>query len=91
MSASMRRLLLGTVALLSSCAAPQRKEHPIVNLAVFDLNCPKAQLTYAQIDEKNWGVAGCGQRVRYVEMCRRNQYNLEECQWVSNGSTAPQK
>jgi hypothetical protein len=78
-------ILLGV--LTSGCAA-QTKEHPIVNMAVFDLNCPKPQLTYTQLDQKNWGIVGCGRRIRYVEVGRKSGYGIyatEDCQWVSNG------
>jgi hypothetical protein len=86
----LAKIVVGGVALLASSCATQRREHPIVNMAVFDLNCPKPQLTYTQLDDKNWGVAGCGRRVRYVKVCRKSGYGMyysEDCQWVANGSS----
>lgn len=72
--------------LASACATPQRVEHPVVRMASFDLKCPKDQLGFMEIDEKTWGVEGCGKRARYVEICQRSgMYGLnQECQWIAN-------
>jgi len=75
--------------LTGACAtAPaQKKDHPIVGMAVFDLNCPKEQLSYQKLDDGTWGVIGCGQRTKYVQLCSQGSHNVlvgEECRWVRN-------
>lgn len=88
---SIRRLALmltTCMTLAGACAAPQKKvEHPIVRMAQFDLNCPREQLSYTQIDEGTWGVVGCGRRTKYVRVCRQVGEGWllhDECRWVAN-------
>lgn len=74
--------LLCALVLQGACATPQQ-EHPIVGMAAFDFNCPKEQLRYTQISRESWGVSGCGQRARYVQICEGRGF-ARRCQWVAN-------
>lgn len=70
-----------------ACATPRQVEHPIVPMAVFDLNCPKTQLAFTQIDEGTWGVTGCGRRSKYLRICHSTgglYFSGEECRWIAN-------
>jgi hypothetical protein len=70
-----------------ACAETQRREHPIVRMAEFDLNCPKNQLSFTQIDAGTWGAVGCGKRTKYVRLCRQvgtGVFVEDECRWVAN-------
>jgi hypothetical protein len=76
-----------SMVLLAACAEEKPAQHPIVGMAQFDLNCPREQLRYFQIDSGTWGVDGCGQRTKYVQICRQVGYGLfthDECRWVRN-------
>jgi hypothetical protein len=56
-------------------------------MAAFDLQCPKAQLSYTQIDRGTWGVTGCGKQTKYVRLCRQvgSGWMIEDdCRWVQN-------
>jgi hypothetical protein len=81
---------LATAALLTGACAtspPPKKEHAIVKMAAFDLNCPKEQLSFQEIDSGTWGVVGCGRRTKYVRICRQlgsGVYESSECRWVQN-------
>jgi hypothetical protein len=71
----------------SACATGQPKEHPVVRMAMFDLNCPREQLSYTKIDDGTWGVVGCGQRRKYVRICRTVGEGIlaqDKCRWVAN-------
>jgi hypothetical protein len=72
----------------SACATAKPKEHPIVRMAQFDLNCPRDQLTYTQLDAGTWGVVGCGRRTKYVRLCRQvvgfGGSIEDQCRWVAN-------
>jgi hypothetical protein len=80
----MRKLLFAA-ALLVACAPAEPAIHPVVSKAQFDLSCPRDQLTYLEIDEKTFGVRGCGKQTKYVEICRVTRaFPGEECQWIQN-------
>ena len=70
-----------------ACATAPEEEHPIVRMAVFDLNCPRDKLSFTRISEDAVGASGCGRRIKYVRLCREayvGRFADEECQWVSN-------
>jgi hypothetical protein len=70
-----------------ACATAPDEEHPIVRMAVFDLNCPRAKLSFTRLSEDSVGATGCGRRVKYVRLCRETHIGKladEECQWVTN-------
>jgi hypothetical protein len=92
---STRRVLAAGVTLILSLFAPacapaqpaKAAEHPIVKMAMFDLDCPRDQLQYTQIDAATWGVAGCGRRTKYVRVCRQVWVGgplVDECRWMQN-------
>jgi hypothetical protein len=74
----------------SACAPPpppKPVEHPIVRLAMFDLDCPRNEIEYTQINETTWGVSGCGKRTKYMRVCRQvwtGHFASDECRWVQN-------
>jgi hypothetical protein len=71
----------------SACATGPEEEHPVVRMAQFDLNCPRAKLSFTRISDDTVGVTGCGRRIKYVRLCRRTGVGMfvdDECQWVSN-------
>ena len=80
--------ILGLGALLGGCATASNEVHPVVSMAAFDLNCPRAKLRYTQINDDTWGVDGCGQRAKYIRACRQVRDPLlgwnDRCQWVRN-------
>jgi len=53
----------------------------LIARATFDLNCPRQQLAWQNLDENNtvWGATGCGRRATYV-------YNAITGQWIMNAS-----
>jgi hypothetical protein len=61
-------------------------------MAQFDLECPREQLRYTQIDQGTWGVEGCGKRTKYIKTCRQvveaaplvGWVPHDECRWVQN-------
>jgi hypothetical protein len=61
--------------------------------AAFDMDCPKAELKTTAIDERTRGVAGCGQRLTYVEQCDRvGQWGAKDnCTWVLNTDSKRRK
>ncbi len=54
--------------------------------AAFDMDCPKSEIKYVDIDDDTRGVSGCGQHMTYIQSCRR-EYGSEECTWVLNNGT----
>src|SRR5262245_51768205 len=68
---SFAPILAVCAVVAGGCASSQPKEHPIIKMAQFDLNCARKDLTYTQIDKNTWGVTGCGKRTKYVRLCRR--------------------
>jgi hypothetical protein len=42
----------------SACATAPEEEHPVVRMAVFDLNCPRAKLSFTRIAEDMVGATG---------------------------------
>ncbi len=81
-------LLALFAAVLAACEYPDKPaEHPIVGMAVFDLNCPRGQLRYFPINDDTVGVEGCGQRTKYVRICSHWGVGLmtgTDCRWVRN-------
>ena len=71
-----------------ACATAPEEEHPIVRMAVFDLNCPRGQLSFMRLSEDAVGASGCGRRIKYVRVWREGQFGTmpvdDECQWISN-------
>ena len=73
-------------SLTTSCATTSRKrEHPVVGMAAFDLNCPKEQVSIQVIEREIWGATGCGQRARYIHVCQKVPPSLalkgDQCHW----------
>jgi hypothetical protein len=83
-----RAALLGCLLVGLGCAPDVPAVHPVVQMAVFDLQCPRAELHYYKINDQTWGVRGCGKQTKYVEVCRSlnnpSMVREEECQWVQN-------
>ncbi|HSY24580.1 MAG TPA: hypothetical protein VK841_20785 [Polyangiaceae bacterium] len=85
------RLILASLAAGAICVScvdeAKPTVHPVVQMAMFDLNCPREQLLYTRIDDATWGVEGCGQRAKYVKICRQVGYGMaisDDCRWVRN-------
>jgi hypothetical protein len=77
------------LALLAACEQGPGKEakHPVVKMAMFDLDCQESELHFKRIDEDTWGVRGCGHRAKYVRLCRQKAFGIavqDECRWVQN-------
>jgi hypothetical protein len=85
----MRRATwIGCVVACLGCEPDKPAKHPVVQMAPFDLDCPRAELHYYKINGKTWGVRGCGKQTKYVEVCHsvNNPWMMpyEDCQWVQN-------
>ncbi len=77
---------LFTAACATSRPRKQR-EDPLVRMASFDLDCPKEQLVFQRLGRGAFGVSGCGQRAKYVLLCRQvgsGIFEESDCQWVQN-------
>ena len=66
-----------------ACATAPEEEHPVARMAVFDLNCPRAKVSFTRIAEDAVGATGCGRRIKYIRVCRLDIFD-DECQWVAN-------
>jgi len=85
---------LACAALCTACAEEPATPvlHPVVKLAVFDLDCSRERIRYTEIDDSTWGVEGCGKRAKYVKDCRqvidmwmgRPTGVHDDCHWVKN-------
>jgi hypothetical protein len=79
--------VVGTLVLLAtSCATSSpKREHPVLGMAAFDLNCPKEQISIQVIEREIWGATGCGQRARYIRVCQKVSLKVsvkgDECHW----------
>jgi hypothetical protein len=51
--------------------------------ASFDMDCPKSEIKYVDLDDKTRGVSGCGQHTTYVEVCSQDSGG-QTCTWVLN-------
>ena len=70
------------VVILSGCATSEgnwkNAQETVIELASFDLNCPKEKIKLTKLNEicnggmqcraKSVGAEGCGKRMRYVEI-----------------------
>lgn len=84
-----------TLACTPEPEAPARpRRHPVAVRAPYDLNCPRNQLVYDQLDNSTMGVSGCGRRATYVRLCQDrvtktwgNNIDIDvECRWLLNAS-----
>jgi hypothetical protein len=81
----MRRVaFFGCLLAGLGCTPDKPAEHPVVQMAQFDLQCPKAELHYFKINEETWGVRGCGKQAKYVLICSWGTTTDEECRWLQN-------
>jgi len=80
----MKNLLILALctAFISGCATSEgnwkQAQATVIELASFDLNCPKDQIKLTKLNEicnggvqcraKSVGAEGCGKRMRYVEL-----------------------
>lgn len=71
----------------SGCLHTHATGEQLARRAAFDLQCDEQALTVVELDDRTRGVAGCGQRVTYVEQCKpcANGYVGCECTWLLNG------
>jgi hypothetical protein len=82
--------LVGAAVCAVACGQREPAVHPVVRMAPFDLNCPREQVRYFQLDDETWGVRGCGRQAKYVKICRTTStmwgpgFDSEECRWVQN-------
>lgn len=74
-------LALATIASACVINAGAASRDQLTRRAAFDLDCTPNQLGYQKIDDRSYGVTGCGKRGTYVESC-----NSGQCTWVLNGS-----
>lgn len=82
----MRAVLAAWIACSALLGCATTKEaHPLTRRASFDFQCPREQLRYTELDERAWGVSGCGKRATYIMACQGQGWN-EECTWVLNGA-----
>ena len=68
------------VLLLTGCSATLEQ---LKDRATFDLQCSENQLRLTRIDDRTYGVAGCGKRATYVDTCDQLQTRAD-CTWVLN-------
>ncbi len=68
----------------SGCAADLKRANlrELQMRAAFDLSCPPQSLGLYPFDERSKGVAGCGKRLTYVEIC---DYGTASCTWMIDG------
>jgi len=77
---------IGALApVLVDCMAAASTEQ-LQSRVAFDMNCPESQLQLYELDERTYGVRGCGQPLPYVESCDgpKEQITTTECTWVLN-------
>jgi len=78
----MRALVLLPLALAGlGCAT--NEVNPLIKRAIFDLDCPREQLSWRKIDDHTFGVRGCGQKATYIQSFR-GAGMYDECVWVRN-------
>ncbi len=53
------------LALISGCAAGFQQD-AVRDRAVFDMDCPKEELTMQKVGGSTWGVRGCDHKATYV-------------------------
>ncbi len=75
----LNRILFALVLLVAGCAASIDQ---LAKRASFDLDCPREDLHYRELDAQTMGVRGCGRQATYVEVCRSG----ENCTWVMNNA-----
>jgi hypothetical protein len=80
---------IGCLLVGLGCEPDKPAVHPVVQMAPFDLQCPKGKLHFYQINDETWGVRGCGKQAKYVRICHAvspgmNLPDDEECRWVQN-------
>jgi hypothetical protein len=60
----------------------------LANKASFNLNCPKSQLRYHKLSERQYGVSGCGVRSTFIYVCRKSTgpggWGSDKCDWIKN-------
>ena len=61
----LRALVLLPLAAGLGCATTN-EVNPLIKRAMFDLDCPREQLTWRKIDDQTFGVRGCGQKATYI-------------------------
>jgi hypothetical protein len=75
-----RKIAVTLIAVaLIACVPPTEAVAPV---AEFDLQCPRANLSYTQLNEKTIGVKGCGKQAKYVEICQSKKigsYSSNAC------------
>ena len=82
-------LLVLLVAGLLACGGPSSAEQLRARSA-FDLDCPQSKITFHKIDDRTWGVRGCGSRATYIRSCDGPKTDLTtKCTWVLNGDSRP--
>ena len=89
----MLRELWGGVtccALLLTVASCTANLEQLRDRASYDLGCPREELLLSEIDDRTYGVDGCGQRVTYVEVCEAPIGSPgRRCTWALNTDSRP--
>src|SRR5207237_10436241 len=83
-SAAALALALAACAFAAGCAADLKRANlrELQMRAAFDLGCAPAGLALYPFDERSKGVAGCGRRLSYVEIC---DHAVGSCTWMIDG------
>lgn len=79
-------LIGGLLACVNSAATPEQLRTRVA----YDFDCPENQLALQQLDDRTYGVTGCGRRGTYVESCdgRKGDFGTK-CTWVLNVDVPP--
>jgi hypothetical protein len=76
-------LVLVAIAGASCATGPTRRDR-LYKRAAFDLRCTKDEMSVSRLDDRTFGVSGCGWRATYIEECERPQSIAPQCTWVLN-------
>lgn len=76
---------LGVSWTSSACRSPEPAKHPVVEMAQYDLDCPREAIEYDQTSERTIGASGCGRETKYIRHCQPMRHGYtEECTWVED-------
>ena len=70
----MKQPMFVLIVLAAGCGASMKQ---LETRASYDLSC--GDLDYKQLDDRTFGVQGCGKRATYVESCEHSSYF--NCTW----------
>jgi hypothetical protein len=86
MMPKMRLYPMFSMALVVASGCAGASNEPLRARAASDLNCPADKIEIVTLDDSTQGVAGCGERRKYVENCGwHDGYGAKhDCRWSLN-------